>query len=408
VNKKKQKNFNNFRSVVSPEPQMQDQPAPLHGVTILQVLPALGTGGVERGTLEITEAITRAGGRPLVASAGGALSAQIRRAGAKHITLPLGSKNPLTILANAKALAGVILAERVAIVHARSRAPAWAAWLAASRTNAIFLTSYHGVYSENLPFKRAYNAVMTKGRLTIAISRHVAEIIESRYQLPADKIRIIHRGADLALFDPGSVSGERIANLAERWRLPPEPAPVILLPARLTRWKGAEVLIRALAQLQNQDAYAVLAGPEQGSGSFPHALIALATRLGVADRLRLVGNCDDMQAAYRLADVVVAPSLAPEPFGRTVVEAQAMGRVVIATNHGGAAETIEHGVTGFLVPPGDATHLADAIDYVLKLSPPDRAAFGARARASVAAHFSKETMQNATIAVYRELLEPNR
>ena len=383
---------------------MQDHPAPLHGVTILQVLPSLGTGGVERGTLEITEAITRAGGRALVASEGGALSAQIRRAGAKLITLPLSSKNPFTIRKNAKALATVILAERVNIVHARSRAPAWAAFLAAKRTKTRFLTTYHGVYSESLPFKHAYNAVMTKGALTIAISRHVAETIQTRYKIPDSKIRVIHRGADLALFDPATVGGERIANLADRWRLPPEPHPVILLPARLTRWKGAEILIRALARLENRAAYVVLAGPEQGAGAFSRSLITLADRLNVADRLRLVGNCDDMPAAYVLADVVVAPSLAPEPFGRTVVEAQAMGRIVIAASHGGAPETIEHGITGFLVPPNDAPHLADALDYVLKLSPAERAGFGARARASVAAHFSKETMQNATVAVYRELL----
>jgi len=383
---------------------MKDQPASLHGATILQVLPALGTGGVERGTLEMTEAITRAGGKAIVASAGGALSAQIRRAGAEMITLPLNRKNPFAIWRNAAKLTALIRSRRIDIVHARSRAPAWSAWLACKRTGTRFLTTYHGVYSENFPGKRAYNAVMIKGALVIAISRHVAQTIRGRYQIPANRIRIIHRGADLALFDPDNVSGERLAQLAERWRLPPERRPVILLPARLTRWKGAEVLVRALARLQNREAFVVLAGPEQGNGAFSRSLVILAGQLGVSDRLRLVGNCDDMQAAYKLSDLVVAPSLEPEPFGRTVVEAQAMGRIVVASANGGAAETIEHGVTGFLVPPGDVAQLADAIDYVLQMPQEARRAFGERARASVAANFAKETMQAATIVVYRELL----
>jgi len=383
---------------------MKDQPASLHGATILQVLPALGTGGVERGTLEMTEAITRAGGKAIVASAGGALSAQIRRAGAEMITLPLNRKNPFAIWRNAAKLTALIRSRRIDIVHARSRAPAWSAWLACKRTGTRFLTTYHGVYSENFPGKRAYNAVMIKGALVIAISRHVAQTIRGRYQIPANRIRIIHRGADLALFDPDNVSGERLAQLAERWRLPPERRPVILLPARLTRWKGAEVLVRALARLQNREAFVVLAGPEQGNGAFSRSLVILAGQLGVSDRLRLVGNCDDMQAAYKLSDLVVAPSLEPEPFGRTVVEAQAMGRIVVASANGGAAETIEHGVTGFLVPPGDVAQLADAIDYVLQMPQEASRAFGERARASVAANFAKETMQAATIVVYRELL----
>ena len=193
---------------------MQDQPDSLKGKTILQILPALGTGGVERGTLEITEAIRRAGGRALVASNGGALSAQIRRAGGEMFTLPLHLKSPLAIWRNAEALARLILSERVDLVHARSRAPAWAGWIAANRTRRHFLTTYHGVYSENLPFKRAYNAVMVKGERVIAVSHHVARVILSRHpKLAPERIRVIHRGADLALFNPAIVPGERVAAL---------------------------------------------------------------------------------------------------------------------------------------------------------------------------------------------------
>ena len=372
-------------------------------VTVLQVLPALETGGVERGTVEMVQAIVRAGGNALVASAGGRLVAAVERAGGTHITLQLASKNPARIWKNAARLAFLIRAAEVDIVHARSRAPAWSAWLACRKTGARFVTTWHGVYSENAPGKRRYNAVMARGERIIAISQFVAAKLKSRHQVDPGRLRVIPRGVDTTLFDPSVIPPERIARLAAQWRLPPG-APVVMLPARLTRWKGQTVMLEALARLERKDVCLVLVGAEQGRARFRRELLAWAEALGVGDRLRLVGHCDDMAAALLLADVVANPSIKPEPFGRTVIEAQAMGRPVVVSDAGGTAETVEHGVTGWRVRPGDPGALAATIDVILRLPAADRAAIGARARASVCTHYTTAAMQQATLEVYRELL----
>ena len=377
--------------------------AGLSNVAVLQVLPSLVTGGVERGTVEITRAIADAGGIALVASAGGRMVAAVQRAGGRHVTLPLDSKNPLAICRNAALLADVIRDERVAIVHARSRAPAWSAWLACRRTGARFVTTYHGTYGENLPFKRQYNAVMAKGERVIVASRFIAERIVARHGTDPARIRLIPRGVDPAVFNPDAVSGERIARLERAWRLP-EGAKVVLLPGRLTRWKGQTVLIEALARLVRPDVCCLLVGSGQGRRHYAARLIRQADALGVADRLRLAGECDDMPGALMLADVVVHASTEPEAFGRVVIEAQAMGRPVIASDLGGPVETVEHGVTGWRVPPGDAGALAAAIEQVLELPAAVRADLGIRARAAVQRGYTVAAMQAATLAVYDELL----
>ena len=371
------------------------------GTVVLQVLPRLDAGGVERGTVEMAQAIAAAGGTALVASEGGRLVGAVERAGGRHVAMPLASKNPAVIWRNAGRLAQLIRAEGVGIVHARSRAPAWSAWLAARRTGARFVTTYHGVYNENLPGKRRYNAVMARGERVIAISRHVAAVLMARHGLTPARIRIIPRGVDPALFDPGAVSSPRIARLAQAWRLP-DGAPTVMLPARLTRWKGAAVLIEAVALMHRQDVCCILVGA--GRDRFLRALERQAAGLGVKERLRFAGHCGDMPAALMLADVVVSASLEPEGFGRTVIEAQAMGRPVVVTDHGGAAETVEHLVTGWRIPPGDAAALAAALDHALQLSPEDRQALGERARAAVRASYTTAAMQAATLDVYRDVL----
>ena len=370
---------------------------------VLQVLPALASGGVERGAVEITEAIVAAGGRAIVASAGGAMVARVVRAGGQHATLPLDSKNPLTIWANAGRLEKIILAEGVDIVHARSRAPAWSAWLAARRTGAHFVTTWHGSYSETFFGKRRYNDVMARGERVIAISRHIAAELMARHHVPAERVRIIFRGVDPAVFDPGAVRGDRLLRLARQWRLL-DGQRVILLAARLTRWKGQAVAIEALKNLADRDVHLVLAGADQGRTAYVTELLALAARLGVADRVRLVGECGDMPAALALCEVALNCSTTPEAFGRSVIEAQAMARVVIATDHGGAAETVAHGHTGLLVRPADPGALAAMLDQVLAMPPADRAAMGAAARASVIAFYTTAAMQRATLAVYNEVL----
>jgi glycosyltransferase involved in cell wall biosynthesis len=382
----------------TPQSRYQRRDMPPSPLNILQVVPSLESGGVERGTVEMTQAVTRAGGRAFVASAGGRMVAQIERAGGRHVVMPLMTKDPLNIWLNARPLARLVQAQDVRLVHARSRAPGWSAWLAARRTDVPFVTTWHGVYSENLPGKRFYNSVMARGERVIAISRFVAERLLAM-GVPEERVRLIPRGVDPALFDPGIVTGDRVHRLAEAWRLP-EGAPVVMLPGRLTRWKGGELVLAALAALPRRDTVCVFVG----DGSFGSALTARAAALGLTGRIRLAGQCDDMPAALMIADVVVCPSLKAEPFGRTVIEAQAMGKPVIAADHGGAAETVMDGENGWRVPPGDAGALSEVMQFALGLSAETRAALGAAARASVMANYTTAAMQQATLAVYRELL----
>jgi glycosyltransferase involved in cell wall biosynthesis len=375
-----------------------DAPATLRDISVLQVLPALGGGGVERGALEMTQAIAEAGGTALVASAGGRLAAAIEHAGGRNLLLPLDTKNPWAIWRNAARLEAVIRAEGVRIVHARSRAPAWSALLAARRTGVHFLTTYHGAYGD-FAGKRQYNAVMARGERVIAISRFIADLVQRRHGVAAERVRVIHRGVDPHVFDPATVTAERARVLARHWRLPTG-RPIVMLPGRLARWKGQAVFVDALAR---RDAVGLLVGDAEQHEAFARELEERAQRRRVD--LRIVGHCEDMPAAFMLADVVVNASVEPEAFGRVVVEAQAMGRPVIATDHGGAAETVEHGVTGWLVRPGDASELGAAIDAALALGEAARAELAARARAAVLAHYTVRGMQQKTLAVYREVLE---
>jgi glycosyltransferase involved in cell wall biosynthesis len=373
---------------------------PSDSTVVLQVLPSLDTGGVERGTLEMTRAITEAAGQALVASAGGRMVTLIERAGGQHIQLPLMTKSPFGIWRNAGWLEEVIRAHGVDVVHARSRAPAWSAWLACQRTGVPFVTTYHGTYSEALPLKRHYNAIMARGRIVIAASQYIADLIIGRHRIDPERIRVIPRGVDLDLFDPQAVSGDRIARLAQVWRLP-DGARTVVLPGRLTAWKGHAVLLAAIARLNRPDVVAVLVGAHQGRHRYADELTRLATRLGIADRVRLVGHCDDMPAALVLSDVVVHASTRPEAFGRVVIEAQAMGRPVIAADLGGPVETVRHGDTGWRVPPNDPDALAVAIGRALDLQPAARAELGQRARASVP---TVRAMQEATLDVYEAVL----
>jgi glycosyltransferase involved in cell wall biosynthesis len=367
---------------------------------VLQVLPSLITGGVERGTVEIALAIAEAEATALVASAGGPLVRQIERAGGTHITIPLTTKSPLGIWRNAAALEAVIRDHKVSLVHARSRAPAWSAWLACQRTGVPFVTTYHGTYGEEFPFKRRYNSVMARGRIVIAASHFIAGLVQTRHRLDPARIRVIPRGVDPAVFDPTTISGCRIAKLAAEWRLP-DGVRTVVLPGRLTCWKGQAVLLEAIARLNRPDVMCVFVGSHQGRHGYAQDLERQAASLGLAGRLRLVGQCDDMPAALALADVVVHASTKPEAFGRVVIEAQAMARPVIASDLGGPVETVRHGETGWRVRPNDPDALATAIGVALDLDPTERLALGQRARASVP---TVRAMQDATLDVYEAVL----
>ncbi|HTJ89546.1 MAG TPA: glycosyltransferase family 4 protein [Acidocella sp.] len=372
-------------------------------ITILQVLPKLDTGGAERVVIEIAEAIHATGHKVLIACAGGVLSAAARRAGAEIIEMPLDTKSPFKMRRNARRLKKLIAKRDVQLVHAHSRAPAWSAWWATRATGTPFVTTYHGSYGEKSVLKRRYNAVMAKGDRVIAVSHFIAGLIRSRYGTSDEVLRVIHGGVNLGKFDPAMVVPEALYRLARAWSVDLV-QPVILLPGRLTSWKGQEILIHALAQMRHRDAVAVFAGSAQGRTAYVAELAALAERLGVAHRVRMIGHIEDIASAMMLSDVVVNASTDPEAFGRTIVEAQAMGRIVVATDHGGARETIIAGETGFLVPAGDAAALAASLDAALDMQADDRVLWGRRARAHVAEHYSVAAMQNAVLHVYAELL----
>jgi glycosyltransferase involved in cell wall biosynthesis len=372
-------------------------------ITILQVLPKLDTGGAERVVIEIAEAIRVTGHKVLIACAGGVLSAAARRAGAEIVEMPLDTKSPFKMRRNARRLKKLIVQRDVQLVHAHSRAPAWSAWWATRATGTPFVTTYHGSYGEKSPLKRRYNAVMAKGDRVIAVSHFIAGLIRSRYSIPEQTLRVIHGGVNPDKFDPGLMVPEKLYRLARAWSVDLV-EPVILLPGRLTSWKGQKILIHALAHMRHRDAVAILAGSAQGRTGYVAELAALAERLGVAHRVRMVGHIEDIASAMMLADVVVNTSTDPEAFGRTIVEAQAMGRIVVATDHGGARETIIPGETGFLVPPGDAVALAAILDAALDMPSDDRVIWGKQARAHVTEHYSVAAMQNAVLHVYAELL----
>lgn len=370
---------------------------------ILQVIPELGAGGAEQGCIDVAAAIVGASGRALIASNGGARVPELQRIGAEHIDIPVHSKNPIVMARNTRRLIKIIEEEGVDIVHARSRAPAWSAYKACQKTSAHFMTTCHAPYNFENEIKRQYNSVMVKGERVIAISRYVADYMVDNYGVDENIIRLIHRGIKMDRFHPTMVTPQRMIAVSDSWRIP-DGANVVMLPGRITRWKGHHVLIEALARLKRDDIFCVLIGSDQGRTEYTNELKQTIEEKGLTGQVRIVDHCEDMPAAYMLASVVVSASTDPEGFGRIPVEAQAMGRPIIATNHGGAMETVIPGKTGWLVPPSDAPALAKAIEEVLALGINQRALLATHAMAHVAAHFTVQAMCEHTLDVYTELL----
>jgi glycosyltransferase involved in cell wall biosynthesis len=380
-------------------------------VTILQVLPALKSGGVERGTIEVAEAIVSAGGRAIVASEGGRMVPELERIGAETVRLPLASKNPWRIWRNAAALTDLTNRHKVTIIHARSRAPAWSAYWASRLAKVPFLTTYHGVYNEGLPLKRYYNSVMARGDRVIAISEFVARHITARHHISHDRITVIPRGADLRRFSPQRVTHEDEANLRKKWRLHAAgDQKIIVLPGRLTRWKGQTLFLEALAKLSHREDFkALIVGGEKGgdrlsNGPFETELRSQIAQAGLSEKAVLTGPTDIMPVALSLSDFVVSASLDPEAFGRVAVEAQAMGKPVIASDHGGTTETVDPGVTGWLFKPGDSNALAQAIENALDTPSEKYEKMASAAGDRVKEKFSVASMTAATLKVYEKLL----
>ncbi|MDB5490989.1 MAG: glycosyl transferase group 1 family protein [Micavibrio sp.] len=374
------------------------------GPVIMQIIPALGAGGAEQGCIDVAAGLVQAGATSIIVSNGGPRTHDLARSGALHINLPVHSKNPIVMWKNISSIRRLIRTHNVDIVHARSRAPAWSAWRACQGTNAHFMTTCHAPYNTENSVKNFYNSSISKGERVIAISNFVAQYLRDSFGLGDDVIRIVHNGIALERFHPTTVTPERMIKISRQWRLP-DGASVIMMPGRLTRWKGHHVLIEAMALLDRADVFCVMIGSDQGRTEYRTELeTAIATR-GLEGRVRIIDHCDDMPSAYMLSTVVVSASTDPEGFGRVPVEAQAMGRPVIATDHGGAQETIRRGETGWLIPPNDPAALARAIEEALSLSQQQRAILATRAMAHVAETFTRERMIDHTLNVYAELID---
>ena len=373
---------------------------------IVQILPALNRGGVERGTVEVADAIVKNGWKSIVISNGGLLTSQLKRVGATVYEVPVHRKNPFSWGSARRQVKRILQQEGADIVHVRSRAPAWIALPAANSLGIATVSTVHSKFAPANIFKKIYNGKMLKADRVIAISHFVENEIFTHYGKSgvAEKLSVIHRGVDLGMFDPKAVNQQRIIAEADRLGLPDDKS-IIMLPARATSWKGHEILIQALAQLPDKDAILMLLGIEDGPPAYAEKLRAMAVRYGLGGRVRIGAGSRDMPAALMLADVVAMPSIKPEPFGRVAIEALAMGRPVVAFRHGGAVESIDEGRTGWLADPLSVNSLAEALQTALSLTPRKRRALAKDARQQMTDQFSKDMMCKRTLAVYKSLLK---
>jgi glycosyltransferase involved in cell wall biosynthesis len=397
---------------------------------ILQIIPELSAGGAERTAIEMAEAITLGGGRALVLSSGGRLEGDLAEVGGEFIRFPARTKNPCAILFNALRIARLIRQRGVSLVHARSRAPAWSAFLAARKTRRCFVTTYHGIYNQKGRLKAFYNSVMARGDAVICNSQYTARIVRERHPEASERVGVIYRGVDLVRFDPSAVSSERVRSLRELWGVA-QGKRIVLMPARLTRWKGQRLLIEAAAIMRSRsedaDIAFVLAGDDQGRISYRTELENLIDTHGLAGRVIIAGHCEDMPAAYRAAVLTVVPSIEAEAFGRVSIEAQATGCPVIAANIGALPETIVpepgllarvdglssigSGEPGFgasrspwLFEPGNPEALYASLRSALSLNGDALESARRRGMERARREFSKRALQLQTLTVYDRLI----
>ena len=372
--------------------------------SVLQVLPHLNSGGLVSGAVEISEALQKTGMNSFVASAGGRREREITKAGGKVINFSLGSKNPIIMLLNVYKLSRIIKKYKINIIHARSRAPAWSAYFAAKKMGIPFVTTFHGTYSIQNKLKKKYNSIMVKSDRVIAISRFINNHILSNYNIDKDKIVTIHRGINIERFNYLKVADERLISLLNIFNIP-EDSFVVLLPGRITRWKGHILLIEAIFKLQRSDIICLFVGDSQGRNKYYAELEKILDKFKLKNNFRIIPNQSDMATIYKLADVVVSSSLDPEAFGRVIVEAQAMGRPTIAANHGGGSEIIIDGLTGWLFKPGDADDLSDKINKALSLNKDNRDKLAINAIKRAKLNFNNKMMCAKTLQVYAELAD---
>lgn len=376
--------------------------------TLLQVVPELETGGAEQTTIDVANAVVRAGGKALVATRGGRMAARLEADGGRLAQMPVQTKNPLVMLGNAARLVDLIRKEKVSIVHARSRAPAFSALWAAQATKTPFVATYHGVYGAKNSVKRWYNAVMTRGDLVIANSDYTRDHVLAEHKLDPARIVSIPRGIDLERFNPSWVTPERVQALREAWGVEARDRRVkLLLAGRLTRIKGHLLIIEAAKRMRAagvEDFLILFAGDDQGRTGYREEVEATVVAAGLAEHVRLVGHCDDMPAAYQICDIAMLPTTKPESFGRTAVEPQVMGKPVLASDHGGTTETVLNGETGWLVKVDDPDAWAAAMGKAIEMGGLRLAAMGQAAANRARRLYSVDAMCEATLDAYARVL----
>ena len=372
---------------------------------VLQVLPELGQGGVELGTIQIAEALTNNDIKNFVASCGGRMEYHLDRLKVKHYTLPLKSKNPIKIIRNAYKLAEIIKKEGINVVHARSRAPAWSAYLAAKKAGVHFVTTFHGTYGLGpLGIKKIYNKVMTFGEKVIVISTHIKRHVMEHYNVSEEKLAFVHRCVDVEKFDPAAVTAERLKTMIEQHELPTDKK-LILLIGRLTRWKGQELLIDALAKIKERDDFhCIFTGDDQGRTEYTAGLIQKIKDYEMNGFFTFIRHTDDVPALMKACDIVVSASIEPEAFGRIAAEGEAMGKIVIASNIGGSLDNLKNNITGYHFISGDAEDLSNKINYALDLNEKEAEKIKLSAQNYVKENFTKQIMCDKTLKVYHDVV----
>lgn len=375
---------------------------------ILQVLPSLVSGGVERGTLDLCNHLIEKGHEAWVISSGGPLVKVLEKMGAKHIQLNVQSKNPFKIWKNSKVLSQLIQKYQFDLIHARSRAPAWSCYWASQKAKIPFITTFHGQYGHQNSLKRAYNSVMLRGDACIAVSQFIETHIKTTYPQHHTNIKLIHRGIDLKTFTQNQKSKENASSLRKQWNIS-EHDTVIILPGRLTRLKGHQTFLEAITKLKRQDSIRYLiVGDEPGKDHYQQELQAFILQHKLANKVQFTGNFYDMPAMYQLADIVISASIKPESFGRTACEAQAMGCLVIATNHGGSLETISPMQQQFMCEVKNSESMARSINKALNYCDEEyrqeRSKINECSRSYIEKNFSLDKMCSDTISLYQELI----
>jgi len=379
-------------------------------IKVLQVIPKLGYGGAETGCYDIAHYLSEKNCSSFIATSGGKLLKFVKRNKVKIFRLPVHSKNPILIIFNTIILSILILVNNINIVHARSRAPAWSCYLACLITRRHFITTFHGTYNYKTYLKKFYNSVMLKSKLTIAGSNFIFNHITENYNNflhSKKKLRVIYRGINLEYYNQKNISILKMENLKKEWEISANKF-TILLPGRLTSWKGQEKFIESLNILIEDynvsNFQAIVLGSDQGRKVYKKKLINLVQRYRLGQKVKFIDHCKEMPVAYSLADIVISASIEPEAFGRVSVEAQAMGKPIIASNLGGSKETILDGKSGFLYKHDDPRELAKSLNTVIELDQDHLNSIGNEGRKNVIKKFDVELMCDSTLREYKKLL----